>query len=125
MPKLNPNAQKWVDALRSGNYKQAKNFLRSGDRFCCLGVLCEVAKDNGLPVLQHENTYDGEQACLPETVRRWAGMRDNYGFLDGVEREDPDDVIKESLAVANDDGYSFEQIADLIEKYAEELGVAQ
>lgn len=37
---------KWIAALRSGEYKQTKGRLlrkwRGEDRFCCLGVLCEV-----------------------------------------------------------------------------------
>lgn len=41
---LNPVAQKWVDALRSGKYRQCRNQLRSDDReaYCCLGVLAEL-----------------------------------------------------------------------------------
>lgn len=33
---------KWLEALRSGNYKQGKFGLRTGDTFCCLGVLCDT-----------------------------------------------------------------------------------
>jgi len=44
MKKLNPVAQKWVKALRSGKYKQGRNRLRKKDRFCCLGVLCELER---------------------------------------------------------------------------------
>ena len=43
-------AQRWVEALRSGEYKQGLSVLRrideSGngqDSYCCLGVLCEIA----------------------------------------------------------------------------------
>ena len=44
---LNPNAQKWVDALRSGEYKQTRGALRGDDegnepKFCCLGVACDL-----------------------------------------------------------------------------------
>jgi hypothetical protein len=35
---------KWIAALRSGNYTQARETLRSDDRgYCCLGVLLEVS----------------------------------------------------------------------------------
>ena len=34
---------KWVEALRSGEYKQARLMLEDDGRFCCLGVLCKVA----------------------------------------------------------------------------------
>ncbi len=35
--------QKWVEALRSGRYKQGRRKLRVGDEYCCLGVLCDIA----------------------------------------------------------------------------------
>lgn len=38
---------KWIEALRSGKYKQGTGVLRGKDlsgktRHCCLGVLCEI-----------------------------------------------------------------------------------
>lgn len=35
---------KWVAALRSGEYKQGKGYLHenSSNTYCCLGVLCET-----------------------------------------------------------------------------------
>ena len=44
--------KKWVVALRSGKYEQGKEALRNGDKYCCLGVLCEIetgAKPNKVP----------------------------------------------------------------------------
>lgn len=38
---------KWVAALRSGEYQQARGTLFDGEGYCCLGVLCKVA---GLPI---------------------------------------------------------------------------
>ncbi len=35
---------KWVAALRSGRYRQGKNWLSHGGRHCCLGVLCRVKR---------------------------------------------------------------------------------
>ena len=38
---------RWIEALRSGQYKQGTQGLRTTDnRFCCLGVLCDVVKDD-------------------------------------------------------------------------------
>lgn len=35
---------KWLEALRSGRYKQGQFRLRSeNDKFCCLGVLCDIS----------------------------------------------------------------------------------
>lgn len=33
---------KWVEALRSGDYKKAKGALARDGGFCCLGVLCDL-----------------------------------------------------------------------------------
>lgn len=40
--------QKWINALRSGEYPQSHGTLRDKDGFCCLGVGCAVA---GMEVL--------------------------------------------------------------------------
>lgn len=43
---MNPLTQelkdKWVAALRSGEYTQGFCGLRYGNEYCCLGVLCDV-----------------------------------------------------------------------------------
>lgn len=36
----------WIKALRSGEYKQGRNRLKRRDRFCCAGVLCDLAAMN-------------------------------------------------------------------------------
>lgn len=41
-------AKAWVEALRSGKYKQGKGWLRQEEpgvepTFCCLGVLCDLS----------------------------------------------------------------------------------
>jgi hypothetical protein len=46
-----------VDALRSGEYRQAMNTLVAVDddgsrRFCCLGVMCDIALKNGIEGLE-------------------------------------------------------------------------
>ena len=32
----------WIQKLKSGEYKQGKYYLRCGDEYCCLGVLCDL-----------------------------------------------------------------------------------
>lgn len=40
---------KWVKALRSGKYKQARGVLKKDTRFCCLGVLTDIrSKSTGI-----------------------------------------------------------------------------
>lgn len=39
--------QKWIKALRSGEFKQCTGQLKAPKvkEYCCLGVLCNIAKD--------------------------------------------------------------------------------
>jgi hypothetical protein len=39
------NRLRWLAALESGEYEQTDGHLRHGDRFCCLGVACDVFDD--------------------------------------------------------------------------------
>lgn len=114
----------WLDALRSGNYKQGKRRLRRDSQFCCLGVLCDLAVQTGvISYTTHpsdENTiyyYGKEQACnyLPEEVIKWADLDSRNPRVD----ESFDRISHNvSLGGINDVmDYTFEGIADVIEKY--------
>ena len=57
----------------------------AGTQHCCLGVLCEIAIENGVVLDTYETVpgFDDERAYLPFRVQEWAGMRDRYGrFVD-------------------------------------------
>ena len=94
---------KWTAALRSGEYHQGKDQLRTTlDRFCCLGVLCNIVHpedwhhDHLLGWAMHGN------GRMPEDR-----FRDEVGLAD-------DDVC--TLSDLNDSGKDFLFIADWIEK---------
>jgi hypothetical protein len=112
------NRKKWVKALRSGKYKQGRSHLRREDRFCCLGVACDLhAKETGGQWVEISGTwsYAEESGILPREVRDWLGFDDGRGLIG-------DDLC---LAASNDDGASFEEIAQMIETYPEELSGAR
>lgn len=96
----------WVEALRSGKYQQGTGCLRSGAKFCCLGVLCDLhlQETDGEWALSH--IYHGETALLPPLVCDWAGLQGIDPKLDG-----------RFLSAFNDAGSTFPEIADLIEKH--------
>lgn len=115
---------KWVDALRNGDYKQGKDFLQSDSGFCCLGVLCDIAKEetggewskDGLSEYENRNgvvAFHGATATLPPLVREWAGLQTDdphvgWGEQGGTRR----------VSFINDfDATDFDTIADLIEKH--------
>ena len=71
--------QRWVAALRSGHYKQGPSALRRDDRFCCLGVLCDLAVQDG--VANWFTIASGDYtSCLdeferpPRPVLDWSGL---------------------------------------------------
>ena len=115
-------AEKWVKALRSGEYKQTKNVLKDNDGFCCLGVLCDISKNDlsrdissvdwAWDHSKQTNRFLLEYAHIPHEVLEWSGMGNSTG------RYDP---IHPSLTALNDRGHSFNQIADIIEKIWKEL----
>lgn len=57
------NRKKWVEALRSGKFKQGKGKLKVNNKFCCQGVACELFKDDvdgewgKNPLLSHHEAY--------------------------------------------------------------------
>ena len=126
LPKLNPTVKKrWLDALRSGEYHQGAGRLRTapsslggGDRFCCLGVLCDVVKDDlGLSweaITSHPSTIywmaEGV-AYPPDDV--WRYVTDTVD----VEQLPLPDGAGEPLAAANDSGWTFDRLAAVIEKW--------
>lgn len=122
-------ALEWVARLRSGDYAQGKhNLCQVGDgqpdKFCCLGVLCEMYMDynetdnsfahdlsrseSSCTVGCHVRTYDKQVEFLPDSVMKWAGMNNNSGQFTV-------DKAVYNLSSMNDDGADFHQIADAID----------
>ena len=104
-------AKRWVKALRSGKHKQAKEYLKVGKGYCCLGVLQECVL--GIPIKK-----PGHDSTLSQAALVAADMRQEDGALSFF--DSPGIPIGErmvrSLAEANDYGKSFKSIANWIEK---------
>lgn len=119
MSKMDPNVKaRWVEALRSGKYRQTREALKDRDGHCCLGVLCDLyAQEDGRKKWDKRHLcdaadgsaaiLDGDTAMPRAVVYMWAG-------LDPVAKVRINGVCQE-LAVHNDGGVSFAQIADAIE----------
>ena len=117
--------QQWIAALRSDEYTQTKGTLKADDGHCCLGVLCDLyakAHPKARWYIDEDNKHifveDSDhprvisQEMPPEIVLQWAtGLRYVQAWVVDV------DDAEQSLDVLNDTfGYSFDQIADLIEE---------
>jgi hypothetical protein len=124
-------AEKWATALESGKYTQGIGALQQNNKHCCLGVLCELAVDEGIiqpPTLDldvyseesyrygsHQTTWSIE--TLPDEVIEWAEMNSNEGIID----TNIDDRHYVSLIEMNDDGISFKKIAEKIREHEDTL----
>ena len=105
--------KQWVEALRSGEYKQTQGHLRKDGQYCCLGVLCDLhAKATGGQ--WEEDHYGNCSAWLPRTVCSWAGL--SLALVDSYVVVNRDDGCV-TLATLNDNGKTFNDIAHVIEEY--------
>ena len=79
-----------------------------------MGVACDVAIKEGVDLDENQEratftdrktlfTYDKEKLNLPNSVREWLQLKDSEVY------------ILSCLATMNDDGISFQEIADFIE----------
>jgi len=99
------NRYKLVKALRSGRYKQGKFALKQVDdegntSFCCLGVACDLL---GRTEMFGRRLEDA--GVLDDDVMEAYGFESPNAAYANKER---------CLASDNDEGKSFEQIADII-----------
>lgn len=103
---------KWIQALRSGEYKQTRSTLQDKHGFCCLGVGCKVLIPKKMRATSPEGVMTG---LLPDSqiaAPQWLKTID----------EDFAKKTKKSLSDLNDnglgvdkEGLTFDEIADLLE----------
>jgi hypothetical protein len=96
----------WIDALRSGEYKQIKGKLNNLDGYCCLGVACKVLIPNEKLNLVGEiilGSFVHDQINAPQWLR---DINVDFESKTGI-----------TLSMLNDkNGASFNEIADILEK---------
>ncbi len=121
--------KRWVAALRSGKYKQGREALNTKGRLCCLGVLCELAVQDGIikkgePDKNGGVSYGAEaqRSVLPKRVVKWAGLSDPDPKVFDVDVDSPTKrrpnafYFKTALSDINDESKRrFATIAKLIE----------
>lgn len=118
---MKPEVKKmWVDALRSGKYRQIEKFMSKRDRkgsgcgFCALGVLHDLfildtrkatwlERPGGWYSFVLVGSEDGEDIdTIREAISDWAGTENTTFFSEIIRRNDHV-------------GLTFPQIADWIE----------
>lgn len=102
--------KKWLKALRSGDFAQSTGGLKNDDGYCCLGVLAEVA--------------DPEQKTWDTGCVFFGAKTEPYGnsITDGAAQVEllggriPPKTMGRLVAMNDDAGLTFNEIADYIEK---------
>lgn len=118
--------KKWLAALRSGKYQQGEfalrkveltedeegNFVEAGEKFCCLGVLCDIVEPKKWEKYDEEDWTNGNEdgPGFPRDE-----LMEKLGLNKPVSRSGKE-TLAEKLACMNDEGKSFKVIANWIEK---------
>lgn len=91
---------KWLEALRSGEYRQGEGTFVDEGKHCCLGVLCEVVGKP--PMLKGAKGYGFS----------------NYEAIDGVLERSPASLLERmNDGVGRYRKRTFPEIADWIEEH--------
>lgn len=107
--------KKWLEALRSGKYKQGVGALRretlEGEKFCCLGVLCDIVDSSmwkaiGNPKLYYYYGDQSRSTCISGYPPAWVCKKAGISKRAAMQLTYLNDVKQ----------YSFEQIAGHVEK---------
>jgi len=120
----------WLAALRSGEYKQGRNYLRDGDGFCCLGVACDVALKQGLVPGEWDTNgvfwslTDSERYVMPESVANAIGLSTCIEeskvscnpMVSYNDRDLPLSTLNDGDFERQAHGLSFTEIANIIEE---------
>lgn len=131
--------EKWLEALRSGEYNQTKGMLRDDKGYDCLGVLCNIhSEETGKGVWKRDGNLF-YYISLPEMSGKCLNLGDDVISWSEVDTSEvkitisPEHLLKLSekyykiyggnlsqdptLTELNDSGIPFEEIANIIEQY--------
>jgi hypothetical protein len=107
--------QKWIAALRSGEYSQGNMRLKIteaapswADKHCCLGVLCEIGVKEGVI-----DGFNGANAYPPREITNWLGVE----YITDVKppKSDTPSLVLRAASWNDNEGLSFAQIAGRLE----------
>jgi len=115
---LGPRQLKLVEALESGEYNQTTRVLKNDEGYCCLGLACELAKEDlGCDWAPGSNTFLGYEEILPRKVMYYYNFTTTTGNFGST---------KQCLTNLNDGvgGYcqnTFKEIAQVIRDNSERI----
>jgi hypothetical protein len=133
-----PFQRLWIDALKSGRFRQGKNRLHTVNRlnktavYCCLGLACKLANKTGklkLPKTIEEPhnalpfiKYDDNGFILPSKIVNLLKLRNPGGNFKKI--ANVNNLNFSGLVDMNDWGLPFNQIGEYIEANPENVFVS-
>lgn len=125
-------ADKWITELRSGKWKQHKGQLANNYRtaHCCLGVACEISGiEPNFNLFKDRWEWESDSSILPFSLAKRLEMNMNLS----KSKDSEETIVARNgkfmlpngvtlvLSELNDAGFTFNQIADVIDYYKDEL----
>ena len=116
--------EKWIQALKSGEYEQCQGFLRiintKGElEYCCLGVLCDIyAKENNIE--WKDNMYGEEYSVLSTDIVECNELPEEVAAWAGCFKQDPSVIVKDTL-LNHEDKYSLTYLNDTLDMTFEQI----
>ena len=105
--------EKWINALRSEEYKKGSYALKNTDKYCCLGVLCDLVKD------EVDGKWKDDIFCINEEYSKNILLEKVMKFCD-LKNVNPIITMNGNIypiSHLNDYyEYNFKELADLIEE---------
>lgn len=100
------NVMLWVQALVSGKFAQCNGELQSNKAFCCLGIACIIAEENGISIKRtetestHAVLYGSNLSDTQKSVMEWLDIT----------------MVQQDRYISLNDscGLTFEQIAEVV-----------
>ena len=113
--------ERWIKALRSGDYPQTQGCMQDDKGFCCLGVLMHIEGED-IFFGEEDDDYNNYNLVyswvdFPDITVKCPAHPVNSGEMNQM-------PLSTKLVDMNDSGHSFEEIADTIVEAYERRGFA-
>ena len=102
----------WIKALKSGEFKQGREFLERDGKYCALGILSLLSLVEGQCTYNQIDglgRFDNKRFTLSYNTLTWAGMD-----LEDFKAEVIYEGESTSIGDLNDRGLSFKELARII-----------
>lgn len=107
---------KWLDALNSGEYKQARGSLQVSDGYCCLGVACKILIPRELQRADVSgNILGGSLWCQPNSPKWLKKINEDFKIKEGAYLSELNDSFE----------LSFKEIASILNRVYVEGGLSK